>query len=100
MDYQLSQGYATVEGTLSNGDKALVLWRDTEQVNYEALNNLCGKLAINPADDEYAVVFINGDHNIPTSFTTLENDGGITKTLKIRSIEEAFLSAMFSVEDV
>lgn len=100
IDYQLAQGFATITGRLPSGDKTLVLWRDTEQVDYEALNKLCDKLAINPADSEYDVVFINGDHNIPTSFTALENEGGITKTLKIRSIEEAFLTAMFDVEDV
>jgi adenine-specific DNA-methyltransferase len=100
MDYKLAQGFATVTGRLPGGEKTLVLWRDTKQVDYEALIKLCAKLAINPADSEYDVVFINGDHNIPTSFTALENEGGITKTLKIRSIEEAFLSAMFDVEDV
>lgn len=100
IDYQLAQGFATITGRLPSGEKTLVLWRDTEQVDYEALNKLCDKLAINPADSEYDVVFINGDHNIPTSFTALENEGGITKTLKIRSIEEAFLTAMFDVEDV
>lgn len=100
IDYQLAQGFATITGQLPSGEKALVLWRDTAQVDYEALNKLCNKLAINPADSEYDVVFINGDHNIPTSFTALENEGGITKTLKIRSIEEAFLTAMFDVEDV
>lgn len=100
IDYQLAQGFATITGRLPSGEKTLVLWRDTEQVDYEALNKLCDKLAINPADSEYDVVFINGDHNIPTSFTALENEGGITKTLKIRSIEDAFLAAMFNVEDV
>jgi len=100
IDYQLAQGFATITGRLPSGEKTLVLWRDTEQVDYEALNKLCDKLAINPADSEYDVVFINGDHNIPTSFTALENEGGITKTLKIRSIEEAFLTAMFDIEDV
>lgn len=100
MDYQLAQGFATINGRLPSGEKTLVLWRDTEQVDYEALNKLCDKLAINPADSEYDVVFINGDHNIPTSFTSLESEGGIKKEIKIRSIEEAFLTAMFEVEDV
>lgn len=100
IDYQFAQGFATITGRLPSGEKTLVLWRDTEKVNYEALRKLCDKLDINPADSEYDVVFINGDHNIPTSFTTLENEGGITKILKIRSIEEVFLSAMFDVEDV
>lgn len=100
MDFQLSQGFASITGNLPTGEKALVLWRDTEKVDYEALNKLCDKLAINPADNEYDVVYINGDHNIPTVLTSLEAEGSVTKTLKIRQIEPEFLSRMFSVEDV
>ena len=100
VDYQLAQGFAAITGHLPTGEKALVLWRDTEKVDYEALNKLCDKLAINPADKEYDVVYINGDHNIPTVLTNLEAEGGVTKTLKIRQIEPEFLSRMFSVEDV
>jgi len=77
-----------------------VLWRDVEQVNYETLNRLCNKLAINPADSEFEIVYINGDHNIPAVFTSLETEGGITKTLKIRQIEPEFLSRMFAVEEM
>ena len=68
-------------------------------MDYEALNRLCGKLAINPADSEFDVVYINGDHNIPAVFTSTEAEGGITKTLKIRQIEAEFLSRMFAVDD-
>ena len=57
-------------------------------------------LAINPSDDEYAVVYVNGDHNLPTKLTTSEADGEVTKELKLRQIEPAFLSAMFDVADV
>jgi len=97
-DYQLNHGFVAVTGYLPSGEKTLVLWRDVEIVDYEALNRLCERLAINPADSEYDVVFINGDHNIPSVFTNLENEGGITKTLKIRQIENEFLTKMFSVE--
>ena len=100
IDMQIDKGFALITGLLPSGDKALVLWRDVEQVDYEALNRLCDKLAINPADSEYAVIYINGDHNIPAVFTSLENEGGITKNLKIRQIEPEFLSRMFAVETV
>lgn len=43
---------------------------------------------------------INGDHNIPAAFKSLETEGGITKTLKIRQIEPEFLSRMFAMEEV
>ena len=98
IDMQRDLGFVCVTGWLPTGEKTLVLWRDTEQVDYEKLNRLCDKLAINPADSEFEVVYINGDHNIPAVFTSTEAEGGITKTLKIRQIEPEFLSRMFAVE--
>lgn len=59
-------------------------------------NRLCAKLAINPANSEFELVYINGDHNIPTAFTSLETEGGSTKQIKIRQIEAEFLSRMFN----
>jgi len=100
IDMQQDKGFVSVIGWLPSGEKTLVLWRDVEKVDYEALNRLCDKLAINPADSEFEIVYINGDHNIPAVFTNLETDGGITKTLKIRQIEPEFLSLMFSAEGV
>ncbi len=99
IDMQLDKGYVWVTGWLPTGEKTLVLWRDVEQVDYETLNRLCDKLAINPADSEFEVVYINGDHNIPAVFTSTEAEGGITKTLKIRQIEPEFLSRMFAGEE-
>ena len=98
IDMNMDKGFVLVTGLLPSGEKTLVLWRDVESVDYEALNRLCDKLAINPADSEYEVVYINGDHNIPAVFTSLENEGGITKTLKMRQIEPEFLSRMFATE--
>ncbi|MDP1993364.1 MAG: site-specific DNA-methyltransferase [Syntrophales bacterium] len=100
IDMQRDKGFVTVTGWLPTGEKTLILWRDTETVDYETLNRLCDKLAINPADSEYEVIYINGDHNIPAVFTSLESEGGISKTLKIRQIEPEFLSRMFAVEGV
>ena len=100
IDTQRDKGFVSVTGWLPSGEKTLVLWRDVEQVDYEALNRLCEKLAINPADSEFEIVYINGDHNIPAVFTSTEAEGGITKTLKLRQIEPEFLSRMFAVEDV
>ncbi len=100
IDIQYKQGFVTVEGTLPTGEKTLILWRDCEVVGYEDLTRLCDKLAINPADNEYEVVYINGDHNIPSVLTTSEAEGEVTKMLKLRQIEPAFLSAMFDVADV
>ena len=98
IDMQRDKGFVSVTGWLPTGEKTLVLWRDVAQVDYETLNRLCDKLAINPADSEFEIVYINGDHNIPAVFTSLETEGGITKTLKIRQIEPEFLNRMFAVE--
>jgi adenine-specific DNA-methyltransferase len=100
IDMQRAKGFVTITGWLPTGEKTLVLWRDIDLVDYETLNKLCSKLAINPADSEFEVVYINGDHNIPAVFTSTEAEGGITKTLKIRQIEPEFLSRMFDVEGV
>jgi adenine-specific DNA-methyltransferase len=98
IDAQLAQGFVSVSGHLPNGQKTLVLWRDVDKIGYEALQRLCDKLAINPADSEYEVVYINGDHNIPSSITSTESEGNITKTLKIRQIEAEFLAQMFAID--
>lgn len=97
-DIRSEQGFVTVVGTMPNGEKAIVLWRDVDRLSYEELNKLCDKLAINPADSEFDVVYINGDHNIPTVLTSTEAEGGVTKTLKIRQIEPEFMSRMFSMK--
>jgi adenine-specific DNA-methyltransferase len=98
MDVQANMGFVAITGILPSGEKALVLWRDVENLDYDKLNRLCEKLAINPADSEFDVVYVNGDHNIPAVFTSTEAEGGVTKTLKIRQIEPEFLSRMFNTE--
>lgn len=98
VDMQIDRGFVAVTGVLPSAEKALVLWRDVEKLSYDELNRLCDKLAINPADSEFDVVYINGDHNIPAVFTSTEAEGGITKTLKIRQIEPEFMSRMFNTE--
>lgn len=98
VDMQIDRGFVAVTGVLPSGEKTLVLWRDVEILSYDELNRLCDKLAINPADSEFDVVYINGDHNIPAVFTSTEAEGGITKTLKIRQIEPEFMHRMFNTE--
>ncbi|MDP3193195.1 site-specific DNA-methyltransferase [Rhodoferax sp.] len=98
VDMQVDMGFVAVTGVLPSGEKALLLWRDVETLDYDKLNRLCEKLAINPADSEFDVVYVNGDHNIPAVFTSTEAEGGVTKTLKIRQIEPEFMSRMFNTE--
>lgn len=100
IDSQPRRGFTTITGTLPSGESCLVLWRDCELLDYEGVNKVCDKLAINPADNEFDVVYINGDHNIPTVLTQTAEEGGSTRTLKLRQIEPEFLGQMFSVEGV
>ncbi len=100
IDAQPQRGFVTVTGTLPSGESCLMLWRDCEELDYEGLSKLCDKLAINPADNEYDVVYLNGDHNIPTVLTQTTEEGGATRMLKLRQIEPEFLERMFSVEDI
>lgn len=100
IDAQPQRGFATVTGTLPSGESCLVLWRDCDVLDYEDISKLCDKLAINPADNEFDVIYINGDHNIPTVLTQTAEEGGATRVLKLRQIEPEFLERMFSVEDI
>ena len=100
IDMQPARGFVTVTGTLPSGESCLVLWRDCDVLDYEGISKLCDKLAINPADNEFDVVYINGDHNIPTVLTQTAEEGGATRVIKLRQIEPEFLERMFSVEDV
>ena len=95
IDMQLDKGFVQVIGTLPNGESALIFWRDCDKINYEQLNKLLDKLHINPRDAEYDVIYVNGDHNIPTVFQSTIDEGGITRTQKIRQIEREFLDRMF-----
>lgn len=100
IDVQTQRGFVTVTGTLPSGESSLVLWRDCDVLDYEGISKLCERLAINPADNEFDVVYINGDHNIPTVLTQTAEEGGTTRVLKLRQIEPEFLERMFSVEDI
>lgn len=93
VDYQLERGYVTVEGLLRTGEKTLILWRDCEKIGYKDLDDLLQKrLKVNPKDKEYKLIYINGDHNIPSPFIKID---GEEKQLKVRSIEQTFLKNMF-----
>lgn len=108
IDVQIERGFATVSGTLPSGETCLVLWRDCDKWSFDAdeakgvrsINELCDKLAINPKDNEFDVVYINGDHNIPTVLTLTDEEGGTSRVLKLRQIEPEFLERMFSMEGV
>ena len=97
-DQREKRGWVTVKGKLANGDNTLIIWRDCEKVGYGELNDFIRKNAYGVEDkaeyseETFKVIYINGDHNVPTVFT--DSDDSV-KALKVRSIEAEFLSRMF-----
>ena len=97
-DQREKRGWVTVKGKLANDDNALIIWRDCEKIGYGELNDFIRKNAYGVEDkaeyseETFKVVYINGDHNVPTVFT--DSDDSV-KTLKVRSIEAEFFSRMF-----
>ena len=93
-DRRHAEGYVFVEGHL-NGELVLLLWRDCERWDYDGLQRLLAKKKIKPQESEFAEIYINGDHSLPTVWQDNDADGGGARTLKIRSIETEFLRLMF-----
>ena len=100
IDAQPQRGFVTVTGNLPSGESCLVLWRDCEKIDYDELRRMANRLDSEAANNPYAVIYINGDHNIPASYTPAEGEDAAGWAHKIRPIEPEFLERMFSVEDI
>lgn len=91
----IDKGYLMVEGRTRNGATVLVVWRDCDKIGSSELNALLEKKGIRPGDSEFATIYVNGDHCIANKKLGGEDD---TPELKVRSIEEEFLTRMFEGE--
>ena len=100
IDAQPQRGFVTVKGTLPSGESCLVLWRACEKIDYDELRRMANRLDIEAANNPYAVIYINGDHNIPASYSPAEGEDAAGWAHKLRPIEPEFLERMFSVEDI
>lgn len=87
------RGVRVVEGTAPNGDRVLVLWRNIDQMDNDALDKWFEKQDYNTREMVYDVFYVNGDNN-------LENLRRSDQTWKVRLIEEEFQRLMFDVQDV
>lgn len=74
------------------GEKALVLWRNTHEVDAKALDEFLDKQRINSRDLEYDVIYVNGDNHI-------ENTRRSDETWKVRLIEDEFQRLMFETAE-
>ena len=93
-DKRAEQGFVAIECRLPNqsaNEETLIFWRDCERIGYDELQEYFAEhLRINPANNEYSQIYLNGDHTLETVW-----DGEQSGSLKIISIEDAFLSLMF-----
>ena len=85
-----------MEGETLSGEKTLVFWRDCDKIGYEELPKIAGR-HFNPLESEFDVIYLNGDHNLPNQ---IFEAGVESRTLKLRSLEDEFLTRMFDVQDV
>jgi adenine-specific DNA-methyltransferase len=86
-------GVRVVTGTNPQGERVLILWRNTRQMDNDALDEWFRKQGYNTKDQEYDVIYVNGDNN-------LENLKRPDQTWKVRLTEEEFKRLMFDVQDV
>ncbi|HWQ37091.1 MAG TPA: DNA methyltransferase [Burkholderiales bacterium] len=86
-------GVRVVTGTNPQGERVLILWRKTKELENDALDAWFRKQGYNTKDQEYDVIYVNGDNN-------LENLRKPDQTWKVRLIEEEFRRLMFDVQDV
>ncbi|PIU57662.1 MAG: site-specific DNA-methyltransferase [Deltaproteobacteria bacterium CG07_land_8_20_14_0_80_38_7] len=82
------RGIRIIDGTNRDGERILVLWRNTKEIENNKLNEWFTKQGYNTQDMEYDIIYVNGDNN-------LENLKKDEHTWKVRLIEEEFNRLMF-----
>ncbi|WP_027878151.1 DNA methyltransferase [Meiothermus cerbereus] len=87
------RGVRVVTGTNPQGERVLILWRNTKELGNDALDAWFRRQGYNTKDQEFDVIYVNGDNN-------LENLRKPDQTWKVRLIEEEFQRLMFDVADV
>ncbi|EOW9407551.1 site-specific DNA-methyltransferase [Vibrio cholerae] len=98
IESNIERGFVRVEGTLPSGERTLILWRDCDKIGYEKLNDYANRFDLYAKEQTFDVIYINGDHNLPTAFTVDGDEGDVMRSLKLRQIEPEFLSLMFAEE--
>ncbi len=88
---QMIREYVVVTGHNNEGERILVIWRDTEKQSNQDLEEFVDKMEFNPHDSEFDLIYVNGDNN-------LQNIRKDEETWKVRLIEEEFHKRMFETE--
>lgn len=82
------EGICTVEGVTRSGERTLVIWRNVDMIDNEALNKFFEKQAYSTKDSEYDRIYVNGDCN-------LENLRTDEESWKVVLTEKEFAKRMF-----
>lgn len=82
-----------VEGASPAGERVLILWRDVDETNNDALDEWFRRQGYNTRDLEYDIIYVNGDNN-------LANLRRPDQTWKVRLIEADFHRLMFDGGEV
>jgi len=86
---QMRDGFLVIEGENPAAETVLVIWRNVKDKDNAALEQfVTATLRINPADTEYAAIYINGD-------TTLDDPHK-----KILLTEQVFHELMFDIKSL
>jgi adenine-specific DNA-methyltransferase len=98
MESNIDRGFVRIEGILPSGERALILWRDCEKIQYDDFTKFANRFDLFAKEKTFDVIYVNGDHNLPTAFTN--DEGEVTRTLKLRQIEPEFLEQMFAPDEL
>lgn len=82
------EGICTVTGTTRRGEHSLIIWRDCNKIDNEALNKFFTKSAYSTRDNEFDRIYINGDNNLENLRTDEDH-------WKVVLTEEEFAKRMF-----
>lgn len=82
------EGICTVEGVTRTGERTLVIWRNVDMIDNEALNKFFEKQAYSTKDSEFDRIYVNGDCN-------LENLRTDEESWKVILTEKEFAKRMF-----
>lgn len=87
------RGFKVVRGELLNGERVLIIWRNTKEKKNEDLDEFFEKQGYNTLDFEFDRIYVNGDNN-------LQNIKKDEEHWKVYLIEQEFKRLMFDVSDI
>lgn len=82
------EGLCTVEGVTRTGERTLIIWRNLDVIDNEALNRFFKQQAYSTRDTEFDRIYVNGDNNLENLRTDEEN-------WKVVLTEKEFAKRMF-----